>query len=270
MKLTEIVNPPRQIQSMSDADRHTMLKFIGQWLAGSYMVGTRRITPPPHDPAIMWQHIAKLFPPKVPAQLRLFRLITVPLAFAKKQHFVVKPAPGKVSSWSSTLVGIDAVAGVATDMTHNYGSNKDKTETARVAIEATLPGSTVLATPRSIRDAFMALSHDYFERYPETEHRVEKDGQTYISYSNPGYPGGDDASFDMNEVGFYQDVLNRPGGAYRQYEYIVRSPSRVAATLVQVYRLGNETVRIGNDDPHNGPTSVRRLRFKPASKVRRG
>lgn len=264
MLLTEIINPPRQIQSMSDAERHTMLKFIGKWLAGTYMVSTYKMKTLPHDPATMWQQIAKLFPPKVPAQLRLFRLMTVPLAFAKKQHFAIKPAPGRVSSWSGTLVGIDAVAGVATDMLHNYGSYKDKTETARVAIEATIPGSAVLATPRSIRDAFMALSHDYFERYPEVVHSEEKDGRTYVSYSHPGYPGGDDASFDMNEVGFYQDVLNRPGGAYRQYEYVVRTPPRVEATLVQVYRIGNETIRIGNDDPHSGPTSVRRLRFKAA------
>lgn len=262
MLITEIVSPPQQIRAMSDADRHTMLKFIGKWLAGSYMIGSRKMNALPHDPATMWEQIATLFPPEVPAHLRLFRLVTVPIAYANRHHFSIKPALGKVSSWSGTLVGIDAVAGVATDMTHNYGSYKDKTETARVAIEATIPGSAVLATPLSIRKAFLTLSHDYFDRYQEVEHREVKDGQTYISYSHPGYPGGDDASFDMNEVGFYQDVLTRPGGAYRQYEYVVRTPPRVDATLVQVYRIGDETIRRGNDDPHNGSIPVRRMRFK--------
>jgi hypothetical protein len=269
MRLDELTFRPNQhTKAMSDAERHMWLKFIAQWLAGSYMFAPRKSMSQMRDPAVMWQQIATMFPPKVPPQVRLYRLITVPIKYARMQHFSIKPAEGSVSSWSGTLVGIDAVAGVATDMRHNYGGYKDRTETARVAIEATIPGASVLATPISIRNAFMTLSHDYFERYPEAVTRTPGDnGRILSTVSYPGYPGGDDQQFTMDDVGFYQDVLNRPGGAYRQYEYVVRTPPRVDATLVQVYRIGNDEIRAGNDDPHiepgQRPPPVRRLKKLP-------
>jgi hypothetical protein len=245
MRLTEISFRPRpQVAAMSDAERHQLLEFIYNWLSGSFM------QKPSPNALVRWQTVARLFPPKVSGEMSLFRLVTVSSTFAAQRRFTFKPAPGVVSSWTSTLVGLDAVAGVATDLLHNYGSAVDRTETARLGIEATIPGDLIFATPTTIRNAVMALSHDYFERYREV---VRKDH----TVTHPGYPGGEDASFHMDDVGFLQDVLNRPGGHYRQYEYVVRTPPQVDATVVQIYRIGDKIVRQGNDDPHQFPKGVR-------------
>ena len=235
---------------MSDAERHNLLEFIYHWLSGSFM------QKPSPNALVRWQLLARLFPPKVSGDVRLFRLVTVSSKFAQQRQFIFKPALSVVSSWTRTLVGLDAVAGIATDIRHEYG--KDQTETARLGIEATIPGDLVLATPTTIRNAVMALSHDYFERYKEVVHKEKRpDGLTYVTTSNPGYPGGDNAHFSMDDVGFLHDVLNRPGGHYRQYEYVVRTPPQVAATVVQIYRIGDKIMRHGNDDPHQFPKGVR-------------
>jgi hypothetical protein len=192
-----------------------------------------------------WRIIAGWFPPKVPAQIKLFRLVTIPIRLARQQTFRFRPAMTPVSSWSTTLVGIDAVAGVARE----FHATPD---TTRVAIETVLPGKLVLATTQTIKRAFMTLSHDYFERYPEKVERKKIDGQIYITTRHPGYPGGDDAMFTMDDVGFLQDVLNRKGGHLQQYEYVLETPSEIEARVVQVYRVGDDVLRWGNDDPHNG------------------
>lgn len=231
----------RTIAVMTDAERHAWLEFIHSWLAGKFM-GKRDQTT-----LARWRRFAALFPPRVPTQIRLYRLVTVPIATARREQFTFKPAPGPVSSWTRTLVGLDAVAGIAHDF-------RDSPRTARVGIVATIPGNLVLATPVSIRDAFMAMSHDYFARYPETEvTRPDAEGRLIHSVIWPGYPGGPNAKFSMDEIGFLRDVLNRPGGHCRQYEYVVETPAQVVATVVQVYRVGHDTVRVGNDDPHQGP-----------------
>lgn len=252
MRLYEInFRPTPQVLAMSDAERHEWLKFIYEWLAGQFMRDQ------PTDILERWSQLAKLFPPKVPSEISLFRLVTVPVKYAAVKQFSLKPALGKVSSWTRTLVGLDAVAGIATDMS----GDRRVSETARIGIEATIPGHLVLATPMSIRNAFMTLSHDYFERYKETPVEYTKDGVRHLSVTYPGWPGGDDAMFAMDDVGFLQDVLNRPGGHYRQYEYVVETPPKVDATVVQIYRIGVKDIRMGNDDPHHGkPPRVRRLR----------
>ncbi len=116
-----------------------------------------------------------------------------------------------------------------------------------------IPAPRVLATPQTIRDAFMTLSHDYWGRFPEVETATrQSDGRMLHRVSHPGWPGGDEADFTMDDVGFLRDVLNRPGGHYRQYECVVESPPEVYATVVRIYRIGTKVIRSGNDDPHGG------------------
>ncbi len=239
----EIVAKP-QIRAMTDMQRHEWLEFIAFWLSGRHMVGSRTVRKQNIDLLQKWRELAALFPPQA---------ITMPL-------YRFNPAPGRVSSWTRNLVGLDAVAGIATDMVHNYGSHKDKTETARIGIKAMIPGGLILATPRSIRDAFMALSHDYFERYKEVNSFTMQNGvKHWNAPTHPGYPGTN-PNFTMDDVGFLQDVLNRPGGHYRQYEYIVQTPPRIAAEVVMRYRVGDEVVRQGDDDPHHHDGAAPRVR----------
>ncbi len=256
MRLDELVKPTPKILAMDVTERHEWLKFIYKWLSGSYMNKT--------DPGLLrrWQQFAKMFPPKVPGQINLFRLVTVPVRYAKEQHFSFKPAKVKASSWTRTLVGLDAVAGVARD----FKEFDSQYPTARIGIEATIPGHLVLATPVSIRNAFMMMSHDYPDRYKETEYSYVKNGVTYGGTKFPGFPGEEDpekSDFSMYDVYTLHDVLNRPGGHYRQYEYIVQTPPKVNATVVQLYRVGAEDLRMGNDDPgqpHIRPPRITRMK----------
>jgi|SRR6185437_10403274 len=248
MRLEEIsFKPTDQVLAMSDTERHEWLTFIHDWLAGNYMRST--------DASLLgkWRQLAQMFPPRVPKKLNLFRLVTVPISYAKKSQFTFKPAPGKVSSWTRTLTGLDAVAGIAFE--HNGGIGSDgEAKTARIGIEATISGGLVLATPTSIRNAFMILSHDYADRYIETPYDYKKNGQKYSAVKFPGYPGGEIEhevqGMGMSDVYSLQDVLNRPGGHLHQYEYIIQTPPKVDATVVQHYRIGTEDIRRGNDDPN--------------------
>lgn len=239
LNLLEAVSRPRDLPDLNDQERHHWLEFIWSWLTGHHMKNQGP------DALTNWRQITKWFPPKVPAQVNLFRVVTIPISLAQQQSFTFRPARWPVSSWSAKLTGSDAVAGVALD----FDETKD---TARVAIEATLPGKLILATTPTICKAFMTLSFDYFDRYPEQVNRKVIDGQTYVSYSYPGYPGNADSPFTMDEIDFLRDVLKRKGGSNRQYECVVETPDDVNAKIVQVYRVGEDTVRIGNDDPHAG------------------
>jgi GNAT superfamily N-acetyltransferase len=232
---------------ISDKERHEILRFIYHWMRGDYMSKHR-------DPTQikMWKKIAEMFPPKVGATVPLYRLITVPIEYADKPAFNIHPAPGILSSWSSTLVGIDAVAGVAREM---VPALKMK-DTARIAIRADIPGSDILATPASIKKAFATLAHDYFDRWPDREEKTVRDDgrEVWRTVHHPEYPGADDEDehdFTMDDVGYLLDVTQRRGGHMRQYEYVVITPPKVQAKLVRVYRKGEDILRIGNDDPHN-------------------
>lgn len=224
--------------------RHKIVDFIHRWLSGQFM-GKQR-----SDKAAQgWRTIAEMFPPEVPAQIKLYRVVTVPLALVQGKKIgdmiTLTPTLNSVASWSLRLAGTDPVAGIAREF-------KGGPNTARIAIAAVLPGKSVLATPRTIRDAFLILAHDYWTRFPERTTRTPtKDGMTTISTDHVGYPETTPDGLSMDDVGFYMDVLNRPGGHYRQYEVIAEAPpTPIQAQIVRVYRRGLDDVRQGNDDPH--------------------
>lgn len=243
MKYAELIEArriPAWVHTMSVKERHGWLEFIHQWLSGQFM-GKHNA-----DLLSRWEQFARMFPPRVPPQMRLYRLVTLPIGYAKKSNFMIKPAITPASSWTSTLVGLDSVAGIATD----FRGDGNLESTCRLAIAAEIPGDLILATYKSLRDGFMALSHDYFDRYPEQQVTWVEKGVKHSRIDHPGYPG-DENIMHMDDVGFLQDVMNRPGGHYRQYEFIVRTPSRVQANVVRIYRIGPKDLRYGNDDPHN-------------------
>ncbi len=224
MRMTELRKPSPKITSMSVMERHMWATFLYKWLSGDYMSGFSKDVPE------KWRIFAKIFPPKQNDR-NLFRLVTVPVRYAKQTEITFKPAPNSISSWTRTLTGLDAVAGIAQEM------SGIESKTARIGIEARINGKSILATPITIRDAFMDLTYDYDKYFINS------------GEDHPDWPG--DNRFDMGDVYFLQDVLNRTGGHYRQYEYVVETPPRVTATVVQIYRIGTNEIRLGNDDPHH-------------------
>jgi hypothetical protein len=239
MKITDIINTfeaftRRKASMMPISERHDWLEFINSWLSGTYM-GDQQST----DILSRWQQLAKMFPPRITHPIRLYRLVTIPETMLNRPELEFKPAPNVVSSWTSTLVGLDAVAGIA------YERN-NRTDNARVGIKAMLSPESILATPLTIRDAFITLSHDYFERYPE---QYETSPKGIVTQHHPGYPGKN-PNFTMGDIDFLHDVLNRPGGHYHQYEWIVETPPIILAHIIRIYRHGVKQIRLGNDDPH--------------------
>lgn len=235
----------KAVSHLSDEEKYNLAKFMNSWLRGDYM---RRPKAP--EIAKNWRLIHSLFPPKFPQQTaRLYRLVTLPIKYATMTEFNIQPGRGPICSWSKTLVGIDCVAGVAMDF---YDGDLHKT--TRLAVVADIPVSNVLATHTSMRDCFMALTHDYWDKHPEihgTEMRKCKytgKEELYSTYENEGWT---DEDWDMNDVGALQDLMNRPGGNLRQYECIVECPNEMSVRVVRVYREGEHHHRYGHDDPHN-------------------
>jgi hypothetical protein len=232
---------------MSDQEKYELAQYVYHWLSGNFMKGEGDWSHHMNQ----WKLIHSMFPPRFPRDpVRLYRLVTLPLEFADKQDLVIAPGHGPLTSWSKTLSGIDAVMGVATDM------NDDADTSCRIAVTADIPTSWILATHTSMRDCFMSLTHDYFEKYPEVteitkEPKPEGGFWEVHRTTNPGWPGDENGDFRMDDVGFLHDVMNRPGGHYKQYEVVVNTPPKMEVKLVRVYRRGKEILRYGNEDPHN-------------------
>ena len=135
--------------SLSQDEIAAYLKFIDDWLRGAFMYQRKS------DPLPRWRQLAEWFPPKVAAQVRLYRLLTLPIAYADRTSFRLPSSSSRpVSSWSSTLDGIDAVATTAGERWNSYDPTdyevSMRAKTARVVIEAMIPGEAILANYQTI------------------------------------------------------------------------------------------------------------------------
>jgi len=244
---------PKLVAHLTDEQKYKLANYIYKWLNGSFMNGKGDW----NDHIREWKMIRDLFPPKIKQPVvSLYRLVTLPISHADKSEITINPGHGPLTSWAQKLTGIDSVMGIASEFGHSD-------YTCRVAIQADIPASSIWATPVSMRDCFMSLTHGYFERFPETTKIVRKKDSTgqmldYHETTHPGWPGGDSElesyekdGWSISDVGFLQDVMNRPGGHYKQYECIVHTPKPIRAKIVRVYRKGNRILRYGNEDPHN-------------------
>jgi hypothetical protein len=237
---------PSMLKKLPELERHRLLSFIHSWLGGSYMGPTK-------DQTVVstWEELHRLFPVKANGKVTLYRLVTIPKRLAEKKMISFRPAPGQISSWASNLTGADCAAGIARE------HEEDMSSTARVVIKAEVDAATILASTATIKKMVNTLAHDYFDRYPDTEHvEIRTDGpykgsKVHSMVRHPEYPGGDDTNLTMDDVGYMLDVCSRRGGWCRQYEYVVRTPELVEAEIVRIYRIGDRELRQGNDDPHN-------------------
>lgn len=236
----------RVADSLPFETRHEWVKFIHFWLSGNYMDDQQ-----PADALQRWWEFARLFPPGVSGPRTLYRVVTIPVEMAGQTDLRFRPAPNPVSSWTETRFGMDTVVGVAWDIEGERQGRQAKT--ARVGIQAVIPANLVLATRATLRYAFLALTHDYWDRFPEVVVQKQVGRETYISvYNNKDWPEPEEVAFNMGDVGYLQDLFtNINGGPYRQYEWIVETPPVVDAKIVKRFRIGNRTLSHGHDDPHN-------------------
>jgi hypothetical protein len=228
------------IRNMTDAQRHDYLEFLYNWLIGVHMGHTDE------SPLLMWTKISQMFPPNISKNIvPLYRLATLPKKYADFNEINVRPAPGPIGSWSIKLIGLESVMGVTVDKA--FGD-----DTARIGYKSEIPSELILATPSSIKNAFLTMSHDYMERYPEIERTYQNNNRKVVSYdTNPNWPGSKYSSFDLSEVEYMQDVISKRGGFLRQYECIVKTPPKILMQKVKVFRIGRQVLHPGNDSPHD-------------------
>ena len=226
MRYREIITERRSL-NISDMDRAELIKFIMDWFNGRYM--TEDV-----DLLSKWQRIQNLFPHNIRKPIRLMRVVTLPIAYANQKHFhLQQPAPKAVGSWTSTHFGLDSVHAIATEF--NAGS-----ETCRIAIQAVIQPTDILASYKSLKRAYLALLHDYdYDKF------TDKNGN-YLSYL--GVPASEYSFHD--DLGYFQGIFrDQRGGPLRQYEFVVKT-TPVDATNIRVFRRGDETYLVGHDDPH--------------------
>jgi hypothetical protein len=229
------------IAKMSNEERIGWINFIMQWIRGALMQKADGET------LAKWEEFSRVFPTGLSAPVNLYRLMTIPIKYADQTEFHMEhPAPGLVGSWTNTKVGLDCVAGVARDFA--AGTELEAT-TARIAFGATIEPQNILATIKSMKTAFLSLTHDYehdsYEHYPNRtkNHMGKAEYHPYLGLVQ------DDEFHD--DLGYYQSLYQEyAGGPFRQSEHIVRT-TPLDLKRVLIYRRGTETLRHGNDDPHN-------------------
>ena len=241
--LTEGFRVHPSVKTMSDEERLQWIHFLQKWLAGDAMSGqTNHVE--------QWKRFAQLFPHPLVVPVPLYRVMSVPYRYADMKEMVIdKPAPGPVGSWTSTKIGMDTVAGVATDFAER--DPETKMATARIGVAAMIDPQNILATRQTIKAAFLSLSHDYDAEKSEIAYEVDdpKWGRTTMTKYAPWL--GDESTELHMDLGYYQSLFREmPGGPYRQSEHIVIT-TPVQARLIYVYRYRGEYRRDGHDDPHN-------------------
>lgn len=230
--------------NIADEERGEIVLFITDWLKGDYMRSGSSQTNARSHALKMWQRIHDLFPPKISAPITLMRLVTLPIEYATQKTFhLEKPAPGLVGSWTSTHFGLESVQGVSSDLDEDEN-------TCRLAIRAKISPENILATYRSLGTAFLSLTRDYdYEEY-EVNTVTKRGGVDVHSTSYKPYLGMTDSSFH-DDLGYYQSLFREmTGGPLRQYEYIVKT-TPLDVQNIKVFRIGNEMMKYGHDDPHN-------------------
>jgi len=234
------------IAKMSNQERFDWINFLLKWLRGDVMQKASNET------LVKWEEFSRLFPTGLTKPLALYRLITIPIKYVDQTEFhLQQPAPGPVGSWTSTKVGLDCVAGIARDLALR---TELEAKTARIAVGAKISPDNILATIKTLKVAFAALTHDYehdsYETYPDKT--TTKRGLTRMGEVKwlPYLDNVADEEFH-GDLGYYQSLfMEHAGGPYQQYEHIVRT-TPLDLTRVLVYRHGTTILRYGNDDPHN-------------------
>lgn len=225
----------RRIPVKQDAKRAELITFLIHWLQGRFM----SMDPKQREGKLSeWEEFASIFPPRATKPIRLMRLVTLPIEYASQKRFHLEhPAPFAAGSWTSTHMGIDSVAGIAVEK--ELEGNVNGWGTCRLAIRATIQPENILATPRSIKSAFLALTHDW-----------DYDKHDYYSDNAERYLDIEDETV-REDIGYIQSILDEvKGGFMRQYEYIVRT-TPLDVEVVRVYRVEDKQHHMGHDDPHN-------------------
>lgn len=206
-----------RIRELPLKQRFELVNFISSWLYGRYMGETE------HDAIDHWYKIRELSRPKLSGSTStLYRLTTVPIEYADRKKFKFKPHLNKVSSWSLSLRNIDNVVNTASDF------NVDS-KTARVAVSANIMNSSILATPKSIKNFIEEATFDFNEAFNNSK-GVESPAAYGILYQYN----------EMNNIYKILDqYANNPDGYLKQAECIVElNDGPIDLINEKVYRIG--------------------------------
>lgn len=219
----------RNPRLLSPKQRHMWAKFIYNWVIGKYMLG------PDKRVSQHWINFAKNFPHDLKKNIVLYRVVTIPKSEENKLRIKASPH-NNVSSWSSSLSHLDSVLNVADDL-------NESEDNMRVAVKGFFKPNEILATPETIRNTFLSLTHDYFHRFPSVDFKIpSENGRPKVYTYNKGYRSFEpDDSFNMDEVDYYQANFEL-GEEYDNYqdEYICYTPHMIDVEVVKVYRFGDD------------------------------
>lgn len=187
--------------------RYNYLIFIMNWFNGYYMTKNKR------QKNIIalekWKEISKIFPPKL-SDMILYRLITVPIKYADKKSFIIKPAISLVSSWTENIHELENINDTAREVM-NINEND-----ARIAIKSTIPGKLILATVKTIREAFINLSYDFDSVHEKVL--------------------GDSLELMRQRISYFRNMKH--GGYLNQHEFIIETTQRMRVENISVFRRG--------------------------------
>lgn len=235
--------PPPAVPGMDDATRLRLVRFMMAWLSGDMM------STPTVCRLATWRELATAFPHRLSGSVRLHRVVTLPIDALKDRRIRIdRPSAGTVGSWTSTLRGLDCVAGIANELVPD-----DRiADTARIGITAEVDAGRILMDFAALRRAFLSLTADYEHGdfvLPAT-YRLVDGIRHYDAEAFRPWLGEADALLH-SEISYLQGLFrDMPGGPYRQREHIVVDHP-VEATVTYVYRRGTRHLRQGHDDPHN-------------------
>jgi hypothetical protein len=226
IRAEELTERAPAVPKLSDKERADLLVFLSKWYGGSYMV-RGRVTRNMAEAVSVWERFHTLFPHGLSGPQKLYRVVTLPISYAKQTQFhLPAPALAPVSSWAMKKTGMMFAAGIAKEF---HASSK----TCRVGIEATFDASDILADATTVRRTVMALMKDFPWSDGEDDPSLMWSGKTFQEWDSKhdiGYMWG---NFEMSR-----------GGYYNQWECIVRTQP-VDCRVVKVFRVGDNTLDHG-------------------------
>lgn len=222
--ITEKVRVPR---GMSDEDRAEMLMFLSKWFGGEFMTGSKSAEKKFARTVGMWEKFHALFPHSLTGPQKLYRVISLPVAYAAKTHFhLPTPALAPVSSWAMKKTGMMMAAGIAREF-------DDGGETCRLGIKATVDSSQILASTPEIRRVVFSLMADFPWDALDNDRKKLWLGKPVDQWEN------------LYDIGYFWGNMERSrGGFYNQWECIVRT-TPVDCEVVQKFRVGQKLIHAG-------------------------
>jgi hypothetical protein len=222
-----ITEKARVPHGISDEDRASMLIFLSKWFSGSYMMSSKADELRMPKAVAQWEKFHQLFPHGLTGEQTLYRVVSLPVAYADQQHFhLPTPALGQLSSWAMRKTGMMYAAGIAREF-------DDGADTCRLGIEGTVDASQILADTPTIRRVVFDLMADFPWDALDNDRKMLWLGKPVEQWEN------------NHDIGYMWGNMERSkGGYYNQWECVVRTHP-IDCTVVQKFRVGHKAINAG-------------------------